>query len=152
MDHFALYKARKAAKMTQAQLAEELDVNRATVSKYETGIITPPLNQIMKISEILNIPIIDLIGMSPEGDKENDRKLLIRLLEDYAKEHGEVNSSILSKVYYFDENGLRFKEEGDLLERLIEKFDQLNEEGQQKAIERIEELAEIPRYKRGLEE
>lgn len=152
MDHFALYKARKAAKITQAQLAEKLDVNRATVSKYETGIITPPLNQIMKISEILNISIIDLIGMSPEGDKENDRKLLIRLLEEYAKEHGEVNSSVLSKVYYFDENGLRFKEEGELLERLIEKFDQLNEEGQQKSLERIEELAEIPRYKRDLEQ
>lgn len=31
---------------------------------------------------------------------------------------------------------------------LLEAFDQLNEDGQQKAVERVEELTEIPKYKK----
>ena len=148
MDHIAMYTARKAAKMTQAELAEVLGVNRATVSKYETGVIVPSIEQIFTIADVLKISVLELLGIRPETDSEEDHILLIRLLKDYAKEHGNVDASILSKVYYFDENGLRFREDDSLFERLVNLFDNLNEAGQIKALEWLEELSEIPKYKK----
>ena len=41
MNFQAIRNARKAAGVTQEQLAEVLGINRATLSKYETGVIEP---------------------------------------------------------------------------------------------------------------
>lgn len=139
--------ARKAAKMTQEQLAAELKVNRATISKYESGAIDPPIGQIIQMSKIFNISIVDLLGMEPEGGAE-EKKLLERLLQDYLRKHGNIDSSILEKIYYFDERGLRFRGEGDLFELFVAAFDALNEEGQSVAVSRVQELTEIPKYQK----
>lgn len=147
LDYRAIQRARKAAKITQEDLAAALGINRATVSKYETGAITPSIKQLQQISEILGVRFIDLLGLEPEGNNEQDRNLLIRLLDDYANSHGELDANILASLYFFDENGLRFRD-GGILDRLVAFFDELNEEGQQIALERIAELTEIPKYQK----
>ena len=45
-------------------------------------------------------------------------------------------------LWSIDENNIPAKQ------RLLAVFDQLNDEGQQKAVERVEELTEIPKYKK----
>lgn len=57
MNYQELRRARKAARITQDELAASLGINRATVSKYETGIIEPPLSQLEKIADLLNVDI-----------------------------------------------------------------------------------------------
>lgn len=47
--------ARKAAGLTQEELAKELGINRATISKYEKGMIEPSISQLNKIAKILNM-------------------------------------------------------------------------------------------------
>lgn len=66
MDGLKIREARKAAKMTQNQLAQAVGINRATLSKYESGIIDPPLSQLLRISEVLNASISFLVGVSDE--------------------------------------------------------------------------------------
>lgn len=139
--------ARKKTGKSQDDLAKELGVNRATISKYETGAIEPTVSQLIKIAEVLSVPLSDLLGIEPEGDKESDRQLLARLLSEYAAEHGDESAEHFKNLIYFDENGLRFRDGGSF-DRLVTLFDSLNDDGQQKAVERVEELTEIPKYQK----
>lgn len=62
MNYQLMRKARKAAKITQDDLSALLGVNRATISKYETGVISPPASQLFKIAQILDIDLFALLG------------------------------------------------------------------------------------------
>lgn len=43
------------AKMTQKELADKLGVQRNTITQYEAGRISPPVNNIMKLSRIFSV-------------------------------------------------------------------------------------------------
>lgn len=62
MDFKKIRELRKSANMSQDDLAQILQVNRATVSKYETGAIDPSLAQLCKIANALGVRIEDLMG------------------------------------------------------------------------------------------
>ena len=61
MNFEIIREARKSLHMTQAELADKLEVNRATLSKYETGEIIPPLKQLEKLADVLKISAEDLL-------------------------------------------------------------------------------------------
>ena len=61
MNYQLMRKARKIAKITQDDLASLLGINRATISKYETGVIEPPTAQQVKIAQILDIDLFELL-------------------------------------------------------------------------------------------
>lgn len=61
MNYQLMRKARKVAKITQDDLATLLGVNRATISRYETGVIEPPAMQQLKIAQILDIDLFALM-------------------------------------------------------------------------------------------
>lgn len=81
MSNINLRNARKSAKLTQEQLAKELGVNRATVSKYETGEISPSVDQLIKICNILDVSFDELIGDEP-GIKPSEIRQSMKL-DDY---------------------------------------------------------------------
>lgn len=135
---------RKRMKLTQDELAERLGINRATISKYESGVIVPPIEQIRKIAHILDVSLIDILDLQPEGDKQEDRVLLTQLISELFSSQKDFPVEMLSSLYYFDENGLRFDD--GIIRELIETYESLNIEGKRKALERITELSEIPKY------
>ena len=51
---------RKQANLTQNDLAENLNVSRQAVTKWENGIGLPDLDNIKKLSSIFNVKIDDL--------------------------------------------------------------------------------------------
>lgn len=58
---------RKAAKITQEELAKKLGINRATLSKYENGTIDLSLSQLQKIADALGCSKWDLVErITPE--------------------------------------------------------------------------------------
>ena len=63
MDYSNIRKFRKQANKSQDDLARVLGVNRATVSKYESGTIEPTFSQLEKIALCLGVNIADLTGM-----------------------------------------------------------------------------------------
>lgn len=69
--HTELRRLRKAAGITQDELAAKLGVNRATISKYETGQIAPTIPQLQAIADALGVHLLDLLGMSQAADGYN---------------------------------------------------------------------------------
>lgn len=62
MDFTGIRKARKKAGITQDGLASLLGINRATVSKYESGQIEPSLSQLGEIAKALNTTVYEMVG------------------------------------------------------------------------------------------
>ena len=125
-------KVRKQKHMTQRELAEALGMRDAAISQYENGIVTPPLETLKQLADVLQVPIAYLLS-----------------------------GSLYPQTVYYDDNGIVDVVPGvpedvaqlvglssDNKAQLLEAFDKLNEEGQNKAVERVEELTEIPKYKK----
>jgi transcriptional regulator with XRE-family HTH domain len=59
-----LVKLRKERNETQASVAKLLGIERTTYGKYETGGIQPPIDVILRLSEIFDVTTDYLIGKS----------------------------------------------------------------------------------------
>lgn len=53
--------ARRAAGMTQAQLAEAIGVNQMHVSRWESGKVEPGVLIVKRMAEVLNCSMDDLV-------------------------------------------------------------------------------------------
>lgn len=111
--------ARKKAGMTQAQLAEKLGISYVGVSQWENDLRNPKLDTLQRIASALGVPVQELISDWEAVDKEEFKDVFI-----YGK-------------------GLTTPKG-----RIDAALDRLNDEGQEKAAERVEELTEIPKYKK----
>ena len=61
---------RKEHNMSQGDLADALDISRQSVSKCETDTATPDLDKLLKLSEIFDITLDELVkGRSPAPNK-----------------------------------------------------------------------------------
>lgn len=138
MNHQRIRSARKAAKKSQDDLANYLGVNRATISKYETGAIEPSVSQLVQISKFLGVHFSEFLD-----DVEAQVYKAYSSGFDAGVRAEEISNLALHSVMHDD--GYRFTETEVLL---VKAFSQLNDEGQQKAVERVEELTEIPKYQK----
>lgn len=87
---------RLAVGMTQAQLAEAIQVEKETVSRFETGALTPTLGRLEHIADTLQIPIGGLfrapsdksqdqaedIAQMMSGLPKKERALVIQIVRD----------------------------------------------------------------------
>ena len=130
MDNYHLKELRKKRGYTQQQVADELGVTKATISKYENGLRDINRTNIEKLSKLFKVdPIYILTGKSDtewESIFEEDRIESEKQDREYYKTI--VFTGAISKVAHL--------------------LDKLNDKGQQKAIERVQELTEIPRYQK----
>lgn len=84
---------RKAKKLTQAKLAEQLFVSEKTISKWENGNGLPDTNLLPKLCEILDISLNELLcGERNVGESNSDNKQ--QLLLNMAKELEDKNKLI----------------------------------------------------------
>lgn len=119
--------ARKKAGLTQAQLGEKLGISYQTIAQWENNLRNPKMDTILRIEQAL--------GCQP-GELLPD--WAIKTLVDFAGE------SIAGAARY----NLIMTGDAQHNERLLNAYALLNEEGQQKAVERVEELTEIPKYQK----
>ena len=68
---------RKEKNMTQEQLAEELNVARQTVSKWETGETVPDVDSLKKLANLLGFSIDKVLGIEIEEENEKTEWLII---------------------------------------------------------------------------
>ena len=152
--------ARKAKGMTQADFAKALGLNRATISKYESGVVEPSVTQLKKMADVLGIPWTllvpsdnkevyvnaDTYGLSPAEFRKlmkdgayNDGtiKEVLRdrntgkLMDVVVHEDGSVDASL----HYIDPEA-----------RISLVFWGLNKKGKEKAAELVEMVAGNPEY------
>ena len=74
-----LKKFRENIGYTQQQMADALNVERSTYAYYETGKTSPSLETIMRIKDILNVSLEDLL--------ESESRVTAKL-SDFSKERG----------------------------------------------------------------
>lgn len=63
-----LREAREARKMTQARLAELLNVDRRVYNRWERGAALPQLDAVVRIAQTLQISVDALVGMESPKD------------------------------------------------------------------------------------
>ena len=82
-----LINLRKSAGLSQEELGNKLDVARQTVSKWELGETTPEMDKLVKMSEIFNITLDELVkdeNIEPQINNTNTQKLagmMIKILK-----------------------------------------------------------------------
>lgn len=75
---------RRKRGITQEQLAFEVNTSAAYLSNIERAIKKPSLQKLMEISEVLNIPINDLLspGQKLHEFDKNDLEMVVQMCSD----------------------------------------------------------------------
>lgn len=87
-------KCRKNKKLTQAQLAEKLDITDRAISKWETGKCMPDSSIMLELCEILEISVNELLSGEMIEMKDYDKKAEENLL-NMAKREERQNKKLL---------------------------------------------------------
>ena len=137
-----IYYCRIENHMTQKELGEKAGIDPSTIRKYESGRLNPKIGTLRKIADALGVSSFDLM---PEELLDANK------VDDYVKEHN-LNPDEVAGYY----NGMTNDTASRLGESLkdaketalIYHFRSLNDNGQTVAVERVQELAQIPTYQR----
>ena len=114
--------------LTQQQVAESIGTTKSTISKYEHGLRKVNNEHLCKMAEIYEVdPLYLFLGKTEKEFQDG----LEKEVQQHEKEEKEYWSDILLD---------------DSLKKMKELLEMLNDEGVRTAIERVEELTEIPRY------
>lgn len=89
MFHENLKTLRKNKGMSQEQLAVKLHVVRQTVSKWEKQLSVPDAETLMRIAEVLEVSVNDLLG-APIAEKEG--------MSDVAEQLSRLNDLIATQI------------------------------------------------------
>lgn len=94
-----LRKLRKDNNLTQKQLADKLEITKATVSAYETNAKYPSIEVLIKISNIFNVSSDYLLGFSEKTEFQNsnltDEQNII--IEEIIKQFIYLNNQNINK-------------------------------------------------------
>ncbi len=114
-----LKQAREQAGLTQQAFADKLGVTKNSISNYENGVSSPKWDILLKIFDVLHV----------------DPNFL------YQDNFSPIEAaSLRSAIQAVDE------QEQAKISELTSDFKKLNDDGKTKALERVHELTEIPRY------
>ena len=134
--------ARNQLGLTQKELAQEVGCAEVTIRQYESNRRDPSYEMCLKLEKTLKVPLV-----AHSENEVIDGPLGTYLSvdpEDLAQYKGKrIDPRELAKVFSIISEVQ--KEEQD---RLLYSFNHLNDEGKSIAVERIEELALIPKYQR----
>jgi len=90
-----IYKLRKKNNLSQGDLALKMNVSRQSISKWETGLSVPDLNNIIKLSEIFDITVDEIVK-----DKNiNESKKVNNKLEDNKKSVEKQRNKTLGFIF-----------------------------------------------------
>lgn len=124
---------RKEKHMTQKQLGSLCGMDEANIRKYELGKINPKIETAERIAEALGVNVIELMDLGMDG---------IRLQKDTVDMKTDRFMTQQDKL----RQGKYIEDKVEI--ELLENFQKLNSTGQTEARKRVQELTEIPRYRR----
>lgn len=70
----AIKELRIKNKMSQRQLGKNLGISDRAVSKWETGLSVPSAKNIIRLSQVFNVPVEYFLGVHKSADSENGEK------------------------------------------------------------------------------
>lgn len=135
--------ARKKAGLTQEALAAKVNLATVTIRQYEADKRYPKADNLLKIASALHIPISQLINVRDVDVMVSDDIAIIQQLTGASLVDGNLIYPDGTRNF-----PLRDNRHNSDFNRLNAAFDQLNENGQKIAAERVEELTKIPEYRK----
>lgn len=128
--------------ISQREIARILSVSSSTVSSWCTGVKLPRMNKVQALADYFGVSLSELVEERPSAKIEEYDRLVRAFREGAFSKCDEAQFPELPGLI-----------DGDKIEkvpayRVQFAFSKLNEEGRAKAAERMEELAEIPKYQR----
>jgi transcriptional regulator with XRE-family HTH domain len=85
--------AREEAKLSQLQVGVALGVSDKTISGYESGRISPPIDKLSKFSDLFKKPITYFLGSDPKDYKISSRLRAVEImLRDIRRELREIKA------------------------------------------------------------
>lgn len=122
--------ARKNAGLTQKELGERLGISYQTIAQWENNLRNPKLETLVKLSQAMGIPLSEIWGQ--------DSDIVVDSTEyaTFDETTHTVNINLGKYTESFYKKAMNIA------------FDKLNAEGQAVAMSRVEELTEIPKYKK----
>lgn len=93
---------RKRKGLTQENVAEDLNVVRQTISKWEKGISVPDADMLIRLAEILDVSVSELIG-SDVADEKNEDMIAVELarVADQLASRNHRSKTLLKCVLIF---------------------------------------------------
>lgn len=83
-----LYELRKKNNWSQEELAEKLDVSRQTVSKWESNKAIPELDKLVKLSEIYNITLDELVKGTTINENPKEKSFSrVKVIKEFLRRH-----------------------------------------------------------------
>lgn len=131
--------------LTQKQLGEKCNMADSAIRRYESGKGNPTGKTLTRIADALQIPVYELMGYSLKHDTPENRAIADAGLRAAFGKGGAADVSEWVPVSF---EQLHAEQQAFLDSRMKKAFSALNETGQKVACERVEELAEMPKYKR----
>lgn len=118
--------ARREKGMTQSDLAKKLNVSVMTIRRWETGDRMPKFGDIKKISDAIEVPPIEWMGLDIISPLKEEVAVILT-----------VNGQ--SRLLKNDEK------------KILTDLNKLNETGRKEATRQVQNLTEIPRFQDELE-
>lgn len=135
---------RKSLNISQEELANSIGVNRATISKYESGAITPTLEIIFAIAATFGVSVDDLFpelkGLRVDTPEEL-KKSAQAAIADVQKAAMEAANTLPDIEEMIDSGRL-----------LMHHFEKLNRKGREEATKSVQIIAGNPQYQKGASE
>ena len=153
--------ARKAAGLTQKQLADRLGISPVNISQLENNARAPKFETLKRIAEALGTTPRDMVYYdsdiarrhlesidASDFESEEQYRRALRLLESLA----DIEQQLEFGLSNVDDETIDLLPPLQRKSRILSALDLLTEAGQIKAVERVEELTEIPKYRRDAQE
>lgn len=159
---YALEELRIERSLTQKELAKELHVKEQNIVDWENGEREPYFHTVERIADYFGTSLLYLYHGNKKHKKgidNNDKEAMAQenaiksapKFTNYTNGKEMLDYPLPYKVPKFTDASTSFEDslaetEANELERIQNAYKQLNRKGKAKAVERIEELTEIPRY------
>jgi len=85
----AIARQRRLAEMTQSQVAERLGIEKETLSRIETGAISPTLTRLEQLSKIFECPIRQFFWHE-RGDEQTQADTITDMIKTLPEEKREL--------------------------------------------------------------
>ena len=93
-----LKNGRQKINITQEQLADKLGVTRQTISSWETGRSYPDIASIVKMSEIFNMSLDELLKEHPKLNKQDSSKIKTIAFGKLTKDEIEYTENYVEQI------------------------------------------------------
>lgn len=121
---------RKEQGMTQKELADKINVNYVTLSRYENGERNPKIDKLDKMADIFGVTVEYIIGRSNLKISKKTRNLMAHANFSGINVEGELQTESNNEV------------------SLLYSYRQLNDDGKKEAIKQIRNLTKISDYRK----